>query len=337
MPNIRVNNIKVEENIIRSWIWRRRIPQFRTTVVSGDWGMGKTTAVCSMIAHIFNKEEFPDGEIPECEPGHVFFVTTESDTEELGQKLKAQGMKVEDIETYVHVLDYVEVGPEDLRTFDVDVDRRMLEERFRQFKPILTVFDPLLEFHSRKEIDSKAIRGLMVMLQQLCDKYQTTLILMIHWNKNEKLSRQNRLAGSGQYQAATKSVITVWRDPKRPGVSVFTQDKHNLSSAPPDLEFEITEPYGELVWRRVESQQKDSKIEEAKRWLLDNCMSPISVQECVRISGFSERTLKRARSELSLDILTRPIYVDGRTVMHWEVAGEHNLWGLGKISVKEPG
>lgn len=330
----RVNNIQVDDTVVRSWIWRRRIPQYKTTIVNGNWGGGKTTAVASIIAHIANREDFPDGELPEVELGHILWITTESDTEELGQKLKAQGMNKEDIEEYVHVLDFIENNGE-LMTFDIDRDVLVFEQVLRRFKPLLVVFDPFIEFHSRKEIDSKSIRGLMVKIEQLCVKFKTTFIIILHWNKNEKLSRQNRLSGSGQYQAGVKSVITVWHDEKKK-TWTCSQDKHNLSSEPPDIPYEIVEPDGLLVWGKVEDKRVESKLEGAERWLLEHCSDPKPIKECVQESGYPERTLRRARQSLSHQILTTDIYLDGRMVSHWEVASEKNLWGVRELNVNPP-
>lgn len=323
----------VEETVVGHWLWRNRIPQYKVTIVNGDWGSGKTTAVCSAIAHIFNKEEFPDGEVPEIEPGHVFFITTESDETEIGNKLHAQGMDQDDIARYVHVLDYVEQDGGELSEFDLDRDIMYLDREVDIYHPVLIIWDPLLEFHSRKEIDSKAIRGLMVRLQRLCLRWKTTMIALLHWNKNEKLSRHNRMAGSSQYGAGVKSVIIVWRDEKNKELRHFEQVKMNLGPEPPTIAFEIQKPDGILVWTKVEGMEPSTKLDAAMAWITKNCVQPKLVKDCITQSGFPERTLKRARAALGERVKTREIMKDGKTQSHWEMIGDHNNWGLDKVEL----
>jgi len=322
---------------VQKWVWRNRIPADRVTMLSGDWGAGKTHTLASVITHVFQKEEFPDGEIPEIMPGHVVFLTTETDEEELVSMFLAQGMEPSDIEDYIHIIDFLIDDGGNKVVFNLDRDLAALEKVFKDYKPVILVVDPLVEFHSRKEIDTHQIRGLMVMLNQLCVKWHVTLIGMIHWNKDEKLGRKNRMSGSAQYGAGVKSVITVYRDDKDKTMRHFEQTKMTIGPEPSELGFTIEPPAGYVNWHKVEGVEAVGKVAEAAAWLKEvTADGPKLISYLVATGQFSERTLRRARSQLGHELLTVELYVDGRSQSHWDLSCERNNWGVGKITVAAP-
>jgi putative DNA primase/helicase len=342
-PKFRVNRVDYDPNEVREWIWRNRVPHKKVTLVSGDWSSGKTRVVASVIEHVFSHEDYPDGEVPELEPGHILFVTTESDTNEIGQILHAQGMNLEQIKEYIRVLDYLQSDDkQNLFVFDLDKDLPALEAEIKRYKPIIVVFDPLVEFHNRKEIDSHQIRGLMMKLNNYAERWGCAIIGLIHWNKDEKKSRANRISGSAQYGAGVKSVITIYRDQKIPNKRYCEQTKNSLGPDQPTISFSIEPPDGLVVWGETLGPpgletKLPTKVGDAEQFLLKFCADePKLVKECIAVSGFNERTLRRARSRLGHQILTVEIFTDGRTQSHWDLACERNLWGAHVISTEAP-
>lgn len=321
----------------QEWVWRNRIPKRKVTIVSGDWGSGKTHAIMSVLTSIFKGEEFPDGEVPEEDAGRVLVLTTESSKGELSHMLIAQGCDEYEVERVKVISFMVDMATGERTAFDIDHHMSVLESQLKQWKPILLIMDPLVEFHSRNEVNSHQIRGLMVKLDSLCQKWNLAILALMHWNKNEKLSRANRNAGSHQYQAGVKSFITVERDAKDHNLRHFRQDKMTLGPEPVGLAFTIDAPDGFVSWQKVTSTTASPKLQDAKDWILQSCKTPQAVQELMKVSPFAERTLKRARNALGLEIVTREIYTGGHMVSHWEVANENNLWGAISLSTSPPG
>ena len=259
-----VTNLEDEEGEEVEWVWPRRFPKGKVTLVSGDGGVGKTHAVASVVTSVLRREDFSDGEVSGEEPGHVLIVTTESSGGELRRIFVAQGCEAEDLR-YIHKVGHIlKKGSKERYSFDIDRNIVELEKLIKKWKPIILIFDPLVEFHSRREIDSHQVRGLMVKLNDLCERYRMTIIAMIHWNKNEKLTAHNRTSGSHQYSAGVKSVVIIASDPKIPELKHFTQDKHNLGPKPVPLAFKIDEPDGLVLWSKVEGISPVSKVEEAE-------------------------------------------------------------------------
>lgn len=321
----------------RRWVWKNRIPVGKVTLVSGDWGAGKTHSIASVITHVLRQEEFPDGEMPGEEPGDVLIITTESDADELVEVFKAQGCEREELER-IHVLGWVEDSGRKL-IFDIDRNMEVLESEIQRWKPLFIVFDPLIQYHSRKDIDTHSIRGLMVVLDTLCAKWHVSMLAMIHWNKNEKLSSANRTAGSHQYAAGVKAMVSVERDVKDKAKRYFHQSKMNLGPDPVELAFEIQKPDGLVVWDKVKDVEPSGKVAEAERWLMANLQEcPESIKDCYEKSGYNERTLRRARHNLGHLIITTEKRTgrEGQRQTFWEVANERNLWGVFKIETREP-
>lgn len=315
------------------WAWRYRIPKKKVTLISGDGGVGKTHSMASVLTAILRREDFPDGQPPEQDPGHILVLTTESDTDELGQVFIAQGCTSEDLE-YIHRISFIaKKGSNQKLIFDIDKNEATLDAAIKQWHPICIFIDPLVEFHSRKDIDSHSIRGLMVKLNDLCSLHSLFILATIHWNKNEKLSNHNRMSGSHQYAAGVKSVIVVMTDPKDSDLKHFIQDKHNLGPEPPKLAFRI-EDQGAVQWVHVDGISPHTKVGEAEQWLLNACMTPQLVKTLIASAPYPERTLRRARSNLGWQILTKESTTGERYMFYWETVSESNNWGAGSISLE---
>lgn len=339
MPSFQEVDLGEAEMLETSWIWKNRITQNRPTIVSGDWGAGKSHVLANIISSILNKETFADGEAPGVEPGYILWITTESESGDLARLLDVEGVNAEQ-RKFVRHLDYLSDG-RTLTSFDLDKDLSALTEMVDKYHPFMVIFDPLVEFHSRKEIDTHAIRGLMVKLSSYAKLHKVAIIAVIHWNKDEKQSRKNRMAGSHQYGAGIRTMISVWTDAKDPNIRHFHQEKNSLGPDPSSLLFQIAEPDGLVVWQdEAESSEQSSggsKLAEAESWLLKHLEDGgKTIDQCVSESGFAIITMKRARHRLGEQLLTKKNIVEGKVVYTWEVVSDKNLWGAEKLSFDPP-
>lgn len=314
----------------QKWLWYKRIPMGLVTLVSGVGGVGKTKALANIITTVFKQEEFPDGIFPGTERGHVVFLTTENDEIMLGKDFAAQGCTEEEEGPFIHVINFLrEDGSDEDFVFDIDQDLPALTAVLDEWHPIALVIDPLREFHSRKDIDSRAVRSLMMKLNQLAKKYQLALIGVIHWNKDEKGSKSNRMAGSHQYRDGVRSVIIIDQDSKDKKTRLFIQDKMNIAEEPDDLSFTIEPPKGMVSWTPVEGFAPPTMVQECQEWLMQLLSSgPMPVKAIIDSAEYSERTVYNARKHLGLLITKTTMFMEYKYVECWELAGPENHWGL---------
>lgn len=313
------------------WIWRNRIPHGRVTLISGVGGIGKTRVICSFLTTYLKHGNYPDGQPVEEDPGRILFVTTENKPSELARVFHIQGCESDDL-MEISVADYMHRDGEDPVPFDLDVNHAVLERAIKRINAKVVVIDPLREFHNQKDVDGKAIRSLMVRLDQLCEKLDIAIIAVIHWNKDEKKGRSNRMAGSHQYRDAVRSVIIVEEDEKTK-TRHFIQDKMNLGPQPIALDFTIEEPGGFVAWKIVDdsSSPPPSAVLAARKWLVDNlAKGPLPISWILENIGVSRGTAYQAKNSMTGSIISFYQF-DGKlgvSVAKWDIRCERNLFGL---------
>lgn len=228
-------------------------------------------------------------------------------------------------------------GTKERYAFDIDKNLADLEKQIQTLKPIIVFFDPLLEFHSKREIDSHQIRGLMVTLNDLAERYHVAIIATIHWNKNDKQSRSNRTSGSHQYRDAVRSLIIV--EPGDHEVVNFVQDKHNLGPKPVDLAYKIEPPDGAIVWVPPEFLPVNSKTVEAENWLIQYLTpnGPVAFKDLLGKSQIPERTLYRAKAQMKGSVFSIKKFVSYHYETFWDIRCERNNFGIGKLDIGDGG
>lgn len=313
------------------WIWRYRIPHQRVTLVSGPGGVGKTRVLASTIVHFLHQEEYPDGQPVEEEPGSILFITTETKDSELAKIFIDQGLEEEELDSII-IASYLQRGEDDRVVFSLDRDVPKLEKAIAATHAKIVVIDPLREFHTQKDVDSYAIRQLMVRLDMICERTGVAIIAVIHWNKDEKKGRSNRMAGSHQYRDAVRSVIIVEEDEKSK-VRHFVQDKMNLGPEPVEMVFTLEEPDGYISWARAEEVESTvaPAVLTARKWLVDNLTpSPLPVAWIESHCDVSRRSLFRAKASMRGSVFTIQLVnpETSRREAYWDIACSRNLEGL---------
>ena len=106
------------------WLWPRRIPLGKLTLIAGDPGLGKSLVTIDIAARVSKGSGFPDG--APCEPGDVIILSAEDDAEDtIRPRLDAAGADV----SRIHLLEAVRVvmadGKSTESTFTLDgISRR---------------------------------------------------------------------------------------------------------------------------------------------------------------------------------------------------------------------
>jgi hypothetical protein len=127
----------------------------------------------------------------------------------------------------------------------VDIDA--LEQAIDYIRPQVVIIDPLSAYLGGKDENKNAeIRGLLLPLTKLAEKYKVAIICVLHMNKGQGKAIY-RASGSIAFGAAPRAVFCVAKDPANKDRRLFFPVKTNLSKEPPGLAYSFT-PEGKLVW-----------------------------------------------------------------------------------------
>ena len=168
----------------------------------------------------------------------------------------------------------------------------------------------------------------------MAERTGAAIVVVMHLNQATLQPALYRVQGSIGYVGAARSVLLVVKDKDNPAQRVVAQIKANLAAEMPAVAFTITdEPI--LAWQSVvevdiaellsaTASEEGSAREEAKTFL-EELLGPGDVpakqvlaeaREC----GISEKTLRRAAKDMSVDI--------GRTGEHGKKGGGSWVWRL---------
>jgi archaellum biogenesis ATPase FlaH len=324
----------------RVWIWKNWLPHYQVTLLSGDSAAGKSRGLASILGFFVREEPYPDGLYSDVKPSSIFLINTESDKQEVIETYVAQGWDEKDLLKLKVIRHFI--NPKgDRESFDIDSPAHYTEliAMIKKWQPSVIIFDPLVEFHRRNDISSKDIRALMMKLAHIAQHYKVAIVVISHWNKNEKQSNANRNAGSHQFLAAVRSAITVYRE--KDDLRVWHHQKTSIGKEQDDLGYTIAEPDGMVLWgKKADSpESSDSKVYQAEKWIREQLVkfNSIQVSEAYKVCGFNERTLRRARHNIDPDVCTVWKMTAFKQEAFWELKSEKNIWGHGKLSTSAPG
>ena len=155
------------------FLWYPYIPYGKLTIIQGDPGEGKTTAVLQIAALLTKGEKLPEDD-QEREPVNVIYQTAEDGlADTVKPRLEAAGADC----SRVLVIDESEQG--------LSMSDLRIEEAIKQTGAKLVILDPIqaylgsgVDMHRANEI-----RPVMKHLGDLAEKYNCAIILIGHMNK----------------------------------------------------------------------------------------------------------------------------------------------------------
>lgn len=332
------------ENI--EWFWPDKIPLKKITLLVGDGGLGKSTLSLDLAARLTRGKAMP-GATSQPEPGRALILSTEdgpSDT--IRPRLEAAGAD----------LDHVMIQTKGGASFPDHLDD--LERQIIQFGADLVIIDPITGFLG-EGINMNLpqdVRRVLAPLKEIAERSGCTILLVVHLNQKESRSAHHRILGSGDIVNAARSALVVAEDPDDEERRVIAQVKSNLGPSPSALSFQMASspergghpriewlgesPYGanDLLLTSAYSNAPTKK-ERAKVFIKNALQNgPVRATEMYRLAtdrGLSERTLKRAKKELSDDVVSkRPPGFDDREwywlLVEHEEAFESGEWPGGE-------
>lgn len=324
-PRRRLKLTSAADISIRSteWLWDKRLPFGELSLVAGREGIGKSLVLCDIAAQLTR------GELEGCllgTPRDVLLLAVEDSWQAtIGPRLIAARADL----TRVHRLE-VEVGDDEMsRSPILPIDLDLLREAIESTSSALVIIDPLVSAldHSIDSWKDTSVRKALDPLAKVAHETEASVAGLAHLNKAASAETLDKVLGSKAFTQVPRAVHLVARDPDADdGSCLVILAKSNLGPLDiPGLRYRIEEARvesrgveavtGRLEWlgevdveasevlRSASSEEDRSERDEAAEWLSSFLTerggeaSRGDVVKAARAAGFSDSTLKRARSK----------------------------------------
>ena len=325
---------EIEETAVE-WLISGRVPKGEVCLFAGDGGVGKTAAVCDLIASVTRGRPSlldADSILPEewetREPGKVLFFSSEDDFSKVlvGRLRRCQA----DL-TKVFTVQITDDGFN-----DIYFGSPKLEQYIAGTRPVLCVFDPLQSFlppgvnmSARNEM-----RKSMNPLIELGRTYGTTFIVLVHTNKKKGVSGRSRVADSSDLWDITRSVLMFGRADDN-GNYYISHEKCNYGKLAPTLIFDIMDggvarfkstankKDRDFVAESEERKRSSPVLDEAKEFILGSLrnerqMKVSDLEALAMASGFAPKTIRNAKAQLRDEGIVKFSNMGfGKEKLHW--------------------
>lgn len=301
------------------WLWDRRIPIGKITVLDGDPGSAKSLLSLDLAARVSLGREMPDGTPCGTSPAAALIVNVE---DEDGDTLRPRLSVLEADLSRIHTMRRTASGglislPDDLPAIRAEIVR--LTARLLVLDPLMGILAGKVDAHRDQDV-----RAALAQVADMAAETDCAVLLVRHLNKGAGGNALYRGGGSIGIVAAARSGLIVLSDPDEPGVRILTPTKANLSEPAGALRYAVRGvdtawgPQPRIEWlgaakgntqELYEAAQLDrderSAAREARDFLAARLRggAPVEVREIqreARARGISERTLERTRRMLGV-------------------------------------
>lgn len=221
------------------WLWPRRIPLGKVTLLAGDPNLGKSLVTVDIAARVSGGAPWPDAQGQPGEPGTVILLSAEDDpADTIRPRLEAAGADL----SKVHLLATVR-QPDGKRTpFSLDRDLPALERALRDHPDArLIVIDPISAYLGRTDSHVNAeVRGILAPLTDLAARYSVAVVLVTHLAKGTGGKALHRSIGSIGFAATSRAEWLFIADKDSPDRRLMLPAKMNLAPDPTGLAYRIT-------------------------------------------------------------------------------------------------
>ncbi len=306
-----------------AWLWPRRIPRAKVTLLAGNPDLGKSYMSLDIAAHISVGAPWPDGS-GDAPKGRVAIVSAEDDTEDtIVPRLQLLGADLRRIRAFGMT---VQRGDErEFLTLTQHLDEVVRE--LERVETTLLVVDPIKAFTSGVDTHKEAdVRSLMLRLREAAKNTGCAILAVDHLNKRSgELNSHYRFGGSLAFVAAVRAAMMVGVHPEYPEMRVLAQAKSNLAGRPDSISYSINErgfEWGDKIVLAADdmliTKPKQPKVEQAKQFLrsypfVNGSALSQDVIEAAKANEIGESTLEKAKGDLGIKSVYRS---DGR--WYWQ-------------------
>ena len=298
-------DIREEET---TWLYQPYVPRGKITICAAYPGAGKTYLLCYMTACVSSGRSFFSQPLSIGKPGKVIYLTAEDGIgDTIKKRLRICGANMTNIAT---VLDKTRLA----------FDSPEIENYMRDYKPDLMIFDPF-QAYIGAEIDMNApnrTREKLGYISELAEKYDVAVVLICHFNKNNKGDAITRVLGSTDIMGICRSYIAVGRVPGSDNMKFMSHEKSSLDRHGNTILFEIDPDRGGVVYMgennltmddytAIQNKKRTNSapaVEAAKIFLTENMPEgrrpAKELMDLASAMNISERSLRRARGELGI-------------------------------------
>jgi RecA/RadA recombinase len=302
---INMEEVKAEPVL---WLWEPYIPRGKITIVQGDPGNGKTTLTLAVAAAVTNGEALPGG-LAVLSSDVIFQTAEDGLADTIKPRLELLGADC----SRIHVIDESEQP--------LSLNDERIEQAIVKTSAKLLIIDPIQGFLGGADMHSaKGMRPLMKSLAVVAERTGCAVILIGHLNKKGfRTQAQYRGLGSIDIYAATRSVLTVGKEPSDENMRIVVQNKSNLAANGSPIAFSFDSVSG-FQWQEAydinvddllggTSTKQESASDKAKT-LIQNMLSggmteSMKFMERAENMGISLRTLNSAKASLGVRSVKR--------------------------------
>jgi hypothetical protein len=310
-----VNSAPVE------WLWPRRIPRGRLTLLAGDAGVGKSFVALDVAARVSSGAPWPDApDVPQ-EPANVLVFSTEDDLRDTIRPRLAQSRadlnRVCVVEGILNEPTVRAFRPQ--RRFRVPEDLRTLKRAIIDLAPIkLIVLDPIMAYCGKGDGTAvSSVHAVLEPLAWLAALSGVSVLGTVHLRRGSRKA-VHRAAGNPAFTTAARAVWGIVRDAEERRRRLMVPVKLNLAPDGDSLAFDI-ENDGRLVWNptpvAVDSDEamaeerggkkQRAAAERLREFLAGGWRRASEVFAMAEREGFSEGTINRAADALGVESMRR--------------------------------
>ncbi len=225
------------------WLWQRRIPLGKITILDGDPGVGKSLIATNIAACVSTGRPMPDG-TPGKQGGVILIAPEDSAEDTLKPRLEAAGGNP----LQVLLLNTVE-GFDAKRVrigecpFSLSHHLEILEDKIKRVQALLVIFDPLMAIlgHNIDSSRDQDVREVFTPLAQLAERTGCAMLIIRHLNKGSADNPLYRGAGSIGIIAAARMGLIVAHHPDDEHLRILATTKNNLSKPASNLTYQVVE------------------------------------------------------------------------------------------------
>ena len=225
------------------WLWEKRIPLGKITILDGDPGMGKSLLAIALAACVSTGHAMPDG--TSGQQGGVILIAPEDGAgDSLRPRLEAAGGNASHV-LLLNTIISLDAKKRQVvdRPFSLSHDLELLEVAIQRTHALLVILDPLMAVlgHSIDSSRDQDIREVFTPLSQLAERTGCAILIIRHLSKGTSENALYRGAGSIGIIAAARLGLLVAQHPYEENKRILATTKNNLSKQAPNLNYQIVE------------------------------------------------------------------------------------------------